>query len=214
MKKNKGSITLEASIVLPFFIFILLFMYGLIMLFSGKQLMSHAALQAGQSLSLDSFAIETMDIEDYQIVEQGVNKLYSSLVTDNKNNKYFYSNKRWYEDNVENEVKKRFWGYFIGGSSSKAKGILSMIGVKKGPSQVKFTKSYLDEENDLHIIVEYQQHFLFDFGSRVVFPRKVEVITHMWGLDHKDEDEDGGTSKKSSGGGGSGSSGGGQSGFR
>ena len=182
-KNNKGSITLEASLVLPIFIFLLLFMYGIIMVFSGKELMSHAALESAQSLSLDSFANEKIGGPGFENSKTMVNQLYSSLLTDSKNGSHFSSNDKWYSGNVSGAVESRFWGYFIGGSSSKANKLLPMIGIKEGTSGVRFSSSYKDGDNNLHIIVEYDQQFMFDMGGTLSFPRRVEVVSHMWGLD-------------------------------
>ena len=58
---------------------------------------------------------------------------------------------------------------------------MSIVGVKGGMQGLKF-RSSVDDNKDLHIVVEYEQEFLFDFNGLVTFPRKMEVITHMWGL--------------------------------
>lgn len=209
IKNEKATITLEACMVLPVFLFILLFMYGIIMFFSGRQLISHAAFQAGQSLSLDSYAIETYGMEDHQIVESFVNDMYSSMVTDSKSSQYFHSDEKWYEGKISNEVENRFWGYFAGGNSSKTKKLLGLIGIKGGPSSIKFSSSSIYANNDLHVILEYNQRFVFDLGGRIEFPVKTEIVSHMWGLDEVTS-----AKKEASGGGGSDSSGGGQSGSR
>ena len=80
MKKNeRGSVTLEASLVLPIFIFIFLFCYGILMMFSGQQLISHALLQSAESLSLDSFASEKIGDTGLESAKSAVNMLYESI---------------------------------------------------------------------------------------------------------------------------------------
>lgn len=184
MKKEKGSLTLEASLVLPIFIFLFLFMYGIMMMFSGQQLISHALLQSGESLSLDSYSTEKLGDSNLESAKGAVNTLYEGLIAnDSENKKYFMSNSKWYKsDNIKEEVKNRFLGYFCGGDTDRASGLLSVVGVQDGLKGLNFDKSYIDKNNDLHVIVTYEQKFLFDMNGRVSFTRKMEAVTHMWEL--------------------------------
>ncbi len=182
VKKNeRGSVTLEASLVLPIFIFIFLFCYGILMMFSGQQLISHALLQSAESLSLDSFASEKIGDTGLESAKSAVNMLYESIISNSENKEYFSSNEKWYSGaDVSEEAKKRFLGYFSGGDESKAASVLSIVGINDGWSGMTFHDSYITDDGDLHVIVNYEQKFLFDFGGLTVFDRKMEVIAHMW----------------------------------
>ena len=110
-EKLKGSITLETSIVLPIFIFIFLFIYGLFSVVSAQNQMTHALVQSSKSLSLDSYLTENVD----SAAEAGTNFWggLSDLVLDIvrlNNNEYFSSSTDWYKaDNQNIEViRKRF----------------------------------------------------------------------------------------------------------
>ena len=45
IRNEKGLLTLEAAMVLPIFVFLLLFLYGIMMMFSGQEMIAHAMFQ-------------------------------------------------------------------------------------------------------------------------------------------------------------------------
>ena len=63
--KQRGSTTLETSIVLPIFIFIFLFIFGLFSIVSAQNQMTHALIQSTKSMSLDSYITESVDSGTY-----------------------------------------------------------------------------------------------------------------------------------------------------
>lgn len=63
-KSEDGTISLEACIVVPIFIFLILFIYGFIVMFMGQQMISHSMLQSAESLSIDSYGTEKIRDED------------------------------------------------------------------------------------------------------------------------------------------------------
>lgn len=62
-KSEDGTISLEACIVVPIFIFLILFIYGFIVMFMGQQMISHSMLQSAESLSLDSYGTEKSEMK-------------------------------------------------------------------------------------------------------------------------------------------------------
>lgn len=179
--KEQGSVTLEASITLPIFIFLLLFMYGFIMMFTGQQLIAHALLQSSQSLSLDSYATETIGAEDYEKAKGLVRGLYNSVLTTHSEN--FSSSKAWYkDDSAEEVIKKRFIGFFADGDEEWADNMLKTVGVKEGMDGINFKECKVGDDNDLHIKIKYTQRFLFDLNGAASFDREIEVVAHMWGM--------------------------------
>ena len=60
-ENQRGSVTLETSIVLPIFIFLFLFIYGLFSVIAAQNQMTHALVQSTKSLSLDSYLTENVD---------------------------------------------------------------------------------------------------------------------------------------------------------
>ena len=77
LKKERGVISLEASIVLPLFIFLLLFFYGFIVSFSGQQAICHSIVQSADSLSLDTYALERINSDNKG--EELITNLYSTV---------------------------------------------------------------------------------------------------------------------------------------
>lgn len=60
-ENQRGSVTLETSIVLPIFIFLFLFIYGLFSVIAAQNQMTHALVQSTKSLSLDSYLAENVE---------------------------------------------------------------------------------------------------------------------------------------------------------
>lgn len=181
LKKEKGSLTLEAAIVMPIFFLLMLFMYGILMIFSGQELISHALLQSSESLSLDSYATEIIGGTGLDNAKSAVNSLYQTIVsTDTQHKQYFSSTEKWYEGEVESEAKMRFIGYFSGGDEEKAESLLQIVGVENGLNGLDFSESYIDENNDLHISVKYTQRFIFDMGGNLTFQQSMGAVAHMW----------------------------------
>lgn len=185
---NKGSITLEASLVVPIFIIIMMFFYGIMMMFSGEELIAHSMLQSGKSLSLDSYVNGKESVIKSNQVINDMKEIFSNLgVSEVKNSEYFSAKEQWYVDKdkikIGKEVKKRFLGFLSGGDEQRADSLLKVVGVDGGIDEINFSESYIDDNNDLHLILKYQQYFLFDLNGKVSFERKKEVVTHMWSME-------------------------------
>lgn len=186
-KQEQGVVSLEACIVLPIFIFVLMFFYGFIVFFSGHQVLSHSLLQSAQSLSLDPYATERLDTS-WEGMEKGtdlVQALYAEAFTSGDD--YFSSNEKWYAENndlMRETVKKRFLGYLVGtGTSSeveqKANNKLEAIGVQNGLSGLDFSETKI-EDNVLTITIKYKQEFIFDFQGLAAFDRQQTISITLW----------------------------------
>lgn len=55
MKKNDGIVSMEACIVLPIFFFLMLFLYGFILMFWVQNEMTHALIQATEKLAVEPY---------------------------------------------------------------------------------------------------------------------------------------------------------------
>ena len=180
IRNEKGLLTLEAAMVLPIFVFLLLFLYGIMMMFLGQEMIAHAMFQSSESLSFDSYATDKFSTGSYESAETLLKGMYESFLT-NKDEKYSSSDK-WYEDKEKTKkvAKNRFLGYFCGGDEEWSSSFLNITGVKGGLDGIDFSETYIDDNRNLHLIVKYKQYFLFDFGGNVDFDRKSEVVAHMW----------------------------------
>jgi len=175
---------LEACIVLPIFIMLMMFVYGFFILFAGQNVISHALIQSAQSLSLDSYSFEKLKSEGEGIQMTDImNELVDELVISSD---YFSTSEKWYSDDIAsmNEVvKNRFIGYLVGAdpTSTKANELLDYFGVDNGLSGFDFSASKV-ENGYLTLTVRYKQKFLFDFDDNVMMDLEQSVKVKMWGI--------------------------------
>lgn len=199
-KSEDGTISLEACIVVPIFIFLILFVYGFIVMFMGQQMISHAMLQSAESLSLDSYGTEKIRDEDGNPATDLVTAFMENLFTGNFSagsiDSTFASTKHWYDssyddykhgnrkqlyENDKNEViKNRFLGYLTGKfdpteAEEEAEKIFKQIGVE----EMDFSESSVDN-GVLTMVIKYRQKFVFDFQGLVGNDRKLTVKVNMW----------------------------------
>lgn len=182
LRSETGVISLEACIVVPMFVFLILFFYGLIIMFTGQQYMCHSLIQCAESLSLDSYANETgMSIENMENGEDLVGALYAGILT--MGNKNFSSTSRWYRDSskLKSTIKDRFIGFLVG-KGGDADGTLKTIGVKDGVNGIDFGESKV-EDGVLTLVLKYKQEFIFNFGGLASFDRKMSLQVKMWGIE-------------------------------
>lgn len=182
IKREHGVITLETGIVLPIFIMLLLFFYGIIIMFLGDQAITHALSQTAQSLSLDSYASNMVDYSKIERAEDLAQALYSNLFDSDE---YFSSNEKWYDeggDALLETVENRFVGYLSGGRTTPktyADDLLEYVGVVNGLEGFDFSATNVTD-NVLTITVKYQQEFLFDFHGLASFDKEYVISVKMW----------------------------------
>ncbi len=187
-KKNEhGVVSLEACIVLPIFIFVLMFFYGLMVFFSGHQLLSHSLIQSAESLSLDPYATERLNISWDEM--EGGKDLVQAMYADafSSQDPYFSSNEKWYAENSDlliPTVRKRFLGYLVGsGTSSEVEKAadekLKTIGVQNGLSGLDFSETKV-EDGVLTITIKYRQEFVFNFQGLAAFDRQQTITITLW----------------------------------
>ena len=178
---------MEACIVLPIFIFVLMFFYGLMVFFSGHQLLSHSLIQSAESLSLDPYATEQLKIswDEMEGGEDLVQAMYADAFT--SQDPYFSSNEKWYAENSDlliPTVRSRFLAYFVGsGTSSEmekaADERLKTIGVQGGLDGLDFSGTKI-EGNTLTIVIKYRQEFVFNFQGLAAFDRQQSITITLW----------------------------------
>lgn len=204
VKKNNdnGTISLEAAIMMPMFMFIILFLYGLILMFSGQQLINHASIQSTQSLSIDSYAGDSVKYDKNNESISLVYNLYQALVSYdgsmnlldnlnlyNKDNSNFQTNIKWYNPGTNTDkplpvIKRRFIGYLtnnkdITEGEKEADDILKKYGIKGGIDSLDFSGSEINGK-DLIINVKFKQDFIFNFNGFASFDREITLRARMW----------------------------------
>lgn len=189
IKNNEnGVISLEACIVLPMAMFLLMFVYGFMVLFSGQNAINHALIQSAQSLSLDPYSSEKFDFNKIQTGGDVVQLLYSDLLTNGDT--YFSSKEKWYNDSADSSlmfdtIEKRFIAYMVGSENGQVKysvdNILKKYGIQNGIDGIDFSGSKI-EGNLLTLKVKYKQEFIFNFQGLASFEREKTVVVNLWGL--------------------------------
>ncbi len=157
--RESGTMTLEAAIMVPMFIIIMLFINGLFVLFMGQQVMMHSLVQSTKSLAYDPYSSQRAEgnTNDHLV------DMFCDIVSI-AHGKYI-SNESWYtKDSAEvcETVKDRFMAY-LADSASKADDALKTVGVKNGSAGLDFSGSSYDKDTGiLTVDLKYVQTFLFD----------------------------------------------------
>lgn len=177
-KSENGTITLEACIVVPVFILLIMFVYGLMVMFLGNHAMTHALVQCAESLSLDSYATDMLDAGDAVSTGSVLKKIYKDVTQYGSEN--FSSSEKWYDGgDVEGEIENRFLGFIADGSLNDADEWLEMFGVQDGFSGLDFSGSSV-ENGVLTINVKYTQEFVYGTEDLAAFDRELTVKAKMW----------------------------------
>jgi len=180
-EKQRGSVTLETSIVLPIFIFLFLFIYGLFSVIAAQNQMTHALVQSTKSLSLDSYLTENVESAGEAGTKfwGGLSDMVLDIVRLN-NNEYFSSQTDWYksEDGNPDIAEKRFVGYLTGGDESAADKKLKDMGIVNGLDGVTFTTKV--EGEFLTVTIKYEIQYWFDFFGMGKIPMEQTIKSHLW----------------------------------
>ena len=179
-KKQRGSTTLETSIVLPIFILIFLFIFGLFAIVSTQNQMTHALVQSTKSMSLDSYLTENVD----SAAEKGT-KFWGGLsdmvmdIVRLSNDEHYTSSEDWYKTGEGASIaRKRFVGYLTGGDEKAAKEKLKNLGVVNGLDGVTFEVKV--EGTELMVTMKYEIQYWFDFFGAGKIPMEQTIKSRLW----------------------------------
>lgn len=176
---SRGSIVLEASIVIPIFMLVLMFMYGLFVVTTVQNTMTHALIQSSKSLSLDPYLTE--HVNSAEEADTFWTSLGSMILDFSRlsNDEHFSSSSNWYDgDGSSLQAKKRFVGYFSNGDETVADEKLRSLGIEDGLSGVDFDMSLTGEE--MTITIKYNVQFWFDAFGMGQIPMKQSITTRLW----------------------------------
>ena len=170
-KKNQGSLTLEACIVVPIFLMVMLLANGLFIMFMGQQVMSHAMLQTAKSMAFDPYGAQKANTDG----SPALMPLFMDLFT--LGDSAYSSTDDWTDGgNVPKEAEERFYAFLGGKSKANSYAILDVVGVKGGAAGVKFTDSSYDKDTGiLTVSMSYEQEFIFNAMGLLSFPRTLTV---------------------------------------
>ena len=176
---TRGAIILETSIVVPLFMLVILFIYGLFAVVSAQNQMTHALIQSSKSLSLDPYLTEHVDSASE------ADTFWSSLgsmVLDFarlSNDSHFSSSDDWYKkDGDDSLAKNRFVGYLTGGDEAAADKKLEDLGIVNGLDGVTFDMEISGE--DMTITMKYEIQFWFDAFGMGKIPMEQTITSRLW----------------------------------
>ena len=205
-KSEQGLLTLEASIVVTGFIFLMLFMYSIFVVFEARSAIGHAVLSTANSLALDAYensrkteitkALDSMSEEAKAIATAvtPVAGIFISLYgTSGDEDSPFVNRGEWYEDSVVDNgdgstrisdvfleaVKERFFAYLGGGDPSRAEQILKLYHIKDGESGLDFSNSYTDA-NNLYISVKYNIEYEYKVFHFEPLEMEQKACSKLW----------------------------------
>ena len=177
MKKiiqNRGSLTLEAAIMVPMFIIIMLVVNGLFLLFMGQQIMLHTLVQSAKSLSYDVYATQRAENNKSDSLTEMALDLFSI------GSEGYMSTEQWYKEDgdLEGAIEDRFKVYLAEDESAVDK-TLELVGVENGFSGLDFSGSSI-EDGMLNIKLNYTQEFVFNAAGLGSIDRELTAKVRLF----------------------------------
>lgn len=174
-KKNSGSITLEAAMVVPLFIILMLLVNGLFVMFMGQQIMVHTLIQSAKSMAFDPYSSQRVSTNE----EDDLADMFIDIFSFAGGN--HVSTDKWYEENldkIDEVIEKRYIAY-LKNSRSDANILLEEIGIKNGVEGLDFSGSSL-ENGILTIKMKYTQEFIFNAAGLAEFERELCIKVKLF----------------------------------
>lgn len=158
-RSTSGLLSLEASIALTIFMYLMLLMFSFLVVFEARNEIAHVLLTTSDSLALDAFANESPKENSVQDILFG---LYGSSTNSEGT---FTDSDKWYDreaKDMKETIEDRFVAYLAGSSPDEADRILRSLNVQKGLQGLDFSKSYV-EGDKLYVNVTYTIEYEFQF---------------------------------------------------
>lgn len=162
---SSGVIALEACLSLTIFIFLVLFLYSFLPMFEAQYTLEHAMLEAGKSLSVETYAAEKIGgSADNAFRDSGsimsILTAFKLSKADDGTDFVLYSH--WYEKDADTiaAVKKRVIAYM--GGEDTADSLLKILRVEDGVNGLDFTGTKVSGD-DLIIHINYDYKMIFDY---------------------------------------------------
>lgn len=159
-KRERGILSVEASIVLTFMTLFVLFLYSFIRVYRAENMVSHATLQAADAMALESYLRENALDDQMDDVVYLANRLTGAATLDAENFESLRS------ANVSTIAKEKFIAA-VSNSEANTNTILTNYGVKDGLSGIDFSTSTVDlDHDDVIVNVSYTLKMQFPiFGA-------------------------------------------------
>lgn len=174
-KKESGVLTLEAAILMPLFIILMLMLDGLFVLFMGQQVMVHTAVQTARSMAFDPYASGRVDSSD-----NGLSEMFTDIFgafSDGHTSTW-----DWSEESHASDVRKiaaeRFVT-FLRPNISDAEALLEEIGVRNGIGGLDFSESSVSD-GYLLLKIKYTQDFPLNVADLTSFKREISLKVKLF----------------------------------
>ncbi|MCD8086230.1 MAG: hypothetical protein LUF28_07910 [Clostridiales bacterium] len=157
-REERGSILLETSIVLPFFILVIVFIYSIFVIVNAQNTITHALIQATDSLAMDAYLTENVSSYDTSDITTFWNSL-TDMVLDiarMDNSEYFSSTTAA----TSSTVKKRFIGYLTGGDEDAAAKKLKSLSIVDGLDGISFQVT--ESDGNITVTISYKIQYPID----------------------------------------------------
>ena len=172
MKEEAGTVTLEACIVVPIFVMLMLLANGLFVMFMGQQIMMHAAVQSTKSLALDPYAAQRVTAAQKDQLADMALDLFTI------GHDEFVSTEQWWkESSVEDIVEERFLAYL--GGSGDCDEILDVVGIRGGRSGLDFSESTVTD-GVLTVKICYVQDFVYGTSDLTSIEREITLSVQLF----------------------------------
>lgn len=182
--RERGLLSLEASIAVTIFIFLMLFMYSFFVFFEARNMLGHAVLSTANSLSLDAYG--NSKYGDADTVAKIFYGLYGATGGNSSN---FVDTDLWYQNatnedgslsgTFEETLRSRFLAYLGSGDTDRAEELLERYHIQNGVEGLDFSGSHIDGEN-LYLSVQYTIEYEFQVFSLDVLEMKQSACSKLW----------------------------------
>lgn len=185
-----GLLSLEASIALTIFIFLMLFMYSLFVVFEARNTIGHAVLATANSLALDAY--DSSQLGDGETLASIFHNVYGTI-THGGMTSNFADSRKWYEDSVVEDgnsktlsadfleaIQTRFCAYLGGSSAAGADEVLRRYHIQNGKEGLDFSNSYVDADGNLHLSVQYTIKYEFQVFNLDALNMEQKACSKLW----------------------------------
>ena len=174
--RDSGMLSLEACIVVPAFIILMLMVNGIFIMLMGQHSMNHALIQSAKSLAFDPYASQRIAADKGNELGEALNSLVGSIASDGHT-----SSKAWYEakdGSMETAIKERFVAH-LRNNESDARELLDAIGVVGGVDGLDFSESKV-ADGVLTLKLKYTQEFVLNAAGLASFDREISISVKLF----------------------------------
>lgn len=191
MKKfaSEGAVAIEACVTVTLFMLLMFFFLGVFMIFMAQSMVAHVAMQTAESLAMDAWQIEKVQLTGIsdasvgRIVVNGILELTGQ--SEEKNPNYVTENEWWTDKGqLEDAISSRFLGYLTGGDEERAIKFIKAVKINIAAGQWSKAFDFSDskiESGDLYVTIKYKLDYMFQiWGLENGVAVEQTAVSHLW----------------------------------